>query len=60
MRQKQFLATLVLCLAALSAYGRPAELPRDVGARLRDRIIRIIRAVTTGDGLTPPWPSPKP
>jgi len=59
-KQKQFLAIVVLCLTALSVYGRPADSPRDVGAWLRDRIVRIVRAVTAGDPLTPPIPSPKP
>lgn len=59
-KQKQFLATLVLCLTALSVHGRPADSPRGVGARLRDRIVRIVRAVTLGDPLTPPIPASKP
>ena len=59
-KQKQFLAIVVLCLTTLSAWGQPTDSPRDRGPRLRERIIRIIRVVTTGDGLTPPFPAPKP
>lgn len=59
-KQKQFLAIIVLCLMPLSVHGRPADSPRDAGARILDRIIRIVRAVTLGDGLTPPFPSPNP
>lgn len=55
---KKFVAILVLCLLTVPAFGRPTESIRDIGARFRDRIIRIIRVVTMGDGLMPPWPAP--
>ena len=57
---KRFVAVAVLCLAALPVFATPRDSIRDVGALLRDRILRLVRIVTTGDALTPPWPAPAP
>jgi hypothetical protein len=60
MKRFRFVAIVVLCLAGLPVFAKPADSIRDVGARLRDRIVRLIRLVTTGDGALPPWPAPDP
>ena len=63
--RKQCLAFLLLCLTALSVDGRTDASPRDVGVRQRIhktivKVVRVVRAVATGDGLCPPFPSPNP
>jgi hypothetical protein len=57
---RKLVAILVLCLLTVPVFAKPADSMRNFGARFRDRIIRIIRVVTTGDGLMPPWPAPPP
>lgn len=58
--KKRFIAIAVLCFAALPVFAKPSDSISEVGTRVRDRILRIIRIVTTGDGMLPPWPAPPP
>jgi hypothetical protein len=59
---KRSLPIVLLCvvMTAPAFAGGPRDAVRDFGSRLRDRLIRIVRVVTNGDTLTPPFPSPKP
>lgn len=55
---KKLVAAAVLCLIAAPAFARSVDPLREIGSRIRDRVIRLVRVVTLGDNLQPPLPKP--